>query len=188
MTTPAATGRPLGYAEASTQRVIADNAIEYAYRDTGDSAVPLVLLQHFRGNLDNWDPALVDERGPAGRRAHLRQDDEPRRADDVADPSGAVRRCLRMGSPQPRAARASRRRRSPGVRRQRRQRPDDPPSLLIPPGGAITERARHDLPRLGARLSLPAPQPVRRGRARLSRGARLKQVGRMRRAQTGAHR
>jgi pimeloyl-ACP methyl ester carboxylesterase len=22
--------------------------------------VPLVLLQHFRGNLDNWDPALVD--------------------------------------------------------------------------------------------------------------------------------
>jgi pimeloyl-ACP methyl ester carboxylesterase len=22
--------------------------------------VPLVLLQHFRGNLDNWDPALID--------------------------------------------------------------------------------------------------------------------------------
>src|SRR5258707_8882042 len=41
-------------------RVTADNAIEYAYRDTGDSAVPLVLLQHFRGNLDNWDPALID--------------------------------------------------------------------------------------------------------------------------------
>jgi pimeloyl-ACP methyl ester carboxylesterase len=45
---------------ATTQRVPADNAIEYAYRDTGDSAVPLVLLQHFRGNLDNWDPALID--------------------------------------------------------------------------------------------------------------------------------
>jgi pimeloyl-ACP methyl ester carboxylesterase len=45
---------------ASTRRVAADNAIEYAYRDTGDSAVPLVLLQHFRGNLDNWDPALID--------------------------------------------------------------------------------------------------------------------------------
>jgi len=43
-----------------TSRVAADNGIEYAYRDTGDSAVPLVLLQHFRGNLDNWDPALVD--------------------------------------------------------------------------------------------------------------------------------
>jgi pimeloyl-ACP methyl ester carboxylesterase len=35
--------------------------IEYAYRDLGDSDVPLVLLIHFRGNLDNWDPALVDE-------------------------------------------------------------------------------------------------------------------------------
>jgi len=43
-----------------TTTVAADNAIEYAYRDTGDSAVPLVLLQHFRGNLDNWDPALID--------------------------------------------------------------------------------------------------------------------------------
>jgi pimeloyl-ACP methyl ester carboxylesterase len=48
------------YATAPTQRVAADNGIEYAYRDLGDSKVPLVLLQHFRGNLDNWDPALVD--------------------------------------------------------------------------------------------------------------------------------
>ena len=30
--------------------------IEYAYRDLGDGDVPVVLLQHFRGNLDNWDP------------------------------------------------------------------------------------------------------------------------------------
>src|SRR5256886_4177765 len=58
--TRAVTDTPLGYAGASTRRVAADNAIEYAYRDTGDSAVPLVLLQHFRGTLDNWDPALVD--------------------------------------------------------------------------------------------------------------------------------
>src|SRR5438876_8790008 len=50
----------VGYTDASTQRVTAENGIEYAYRDTGDSAVPLVLLQHFRGNLDNWDPALID--------------------------------------------------------------------------------------------------------------------------------
>jgi len=48
------------YATAPTQRVAADNGIEYAYRDLGDSKAPLVLLQHFRGNLDNWDPALVD--------------------------------------------------------------------------------------------------------------------------------
>ena len=48
------------YVDASTRRVTADNAIEYAYRDLGDGEVPLVLLQHFRGNLDNWDPALID--------------------------------------------------------------------------------------------------------------------------------
>jgi pimeloyl-ACP methyl ester carboxylesterase len=45
---------------ASSQRVTAGNAIEYAYRDLGEGDVPLVLLQHFRGNLDNWDPALID--------------------------------------------------------------------------------------------------------------------------------
>ena len=50
----------IGYAEASIQRVSARNGIEYAYRDLGASDVPLVLLQHFRGNLDNWDPALID--------------------------------------------------------------------------------------------------------------------------------
>jgi pimeloyl-ACP methyl ester carboxylesterase len=51
----------LAYDNAQTQRVAADNGIEYAYRELGDGDVPLVLLQHFRGNLDNWDPALVDE-------------------------------------------------------------------------------------------------------------------------------
>jgi len=50
----------LTYADVRAQRVAADNAIEYAYRDLGHSGVPLVLLQHFRGNLDNWDPALID--------------------------------------------------------------------------------------------------------------------------------
>ena len=50
-----------GYTNASTQRVVAaDSATEYAYRDLGEGDTPLVLLQHFRGNLDNWDPALVD--------------------------------------------------------------------------------------------------------------------------------
>jgi pimeloyl-ACP methyl ester carboxylesterase len=47
------------YADTSTERVAAGN-IDYAYRDLGDSEVPIVLLQHFRGNLDNWDPALID--------------------------------------------------------------------------------------------------------------------------------
>src|SRR5258705_1787683 len=48
------------YVDASTRRITADNAIEYAYRELGEGEVPLVLLQAFRGNLDNWDPALVD--------------------------------------------------------------------------------------------------------------------------------
>jgi pimeloyl-ACP methyl ester carboxylesterase len=58
---------PVRYADVSTRRVLADNAIEYAYRELGDGEVPLLLLQHFRGNLDNWDPALVDALA-AGRR------------------------------------------------------------------------------------------------------------------------
>jgi pimeloyl-ACP methyl ester carboxylesterase len=48
------------YSELPNKLVSAANGIDYAYRDTGDGAVPLVLLQHFRGNLDNWDPALID--------------------------------------------------------------------------------------------------------------------------------
>ena len=49
------------YSELPNSRVSAANGIDYAYRDTGgEGAVPLVLLQHFRGNLDNWDPALID--------------------------------------------------------------------------------------------------------------------------------
>ncbi len=50
------------YSELPNELVSAANGIDYAYRDTGagEGAVPLVLLQHFRGNLDNWDPALVD--------------------------------------------------------------------------------------------------------------------------------
>ena len=52
-----------GYSELPNALVTGVNGVDYAYRDTGadqQGAVPLVLLQHFRGNLDNWDPALVD--------------------------------------------------------------------------------------------------------------------------------
>src|SRR5271166_2857817 len=48
------------YSELPNKLVNAPNGIDYAHRDAGDGQVPLVLLQHFRGNLDNWDPALVD--------------------------------------------------------------------------------------------------------------------------------
>ena len=37
--------------------------VSFVYRRFGnhETAAPaLVMLQHFRGNLDNWDPALVD--------------------------------------------------------------------------------------------------------------------------------
>jgi pimeloyl-ACP methyl ester carboxylesterase len=45
---------------APMQRVAAAG-IDFAYRRFGRTCgVPLVLLQHFRGNLDNWDPALTD--------------------------------------------------------------------------------------------------------------------------------
>ena len=56
-----------GYAAASIKRVAAADGIEYAFRDVGAGDVPLVLLQHFRGNLDNWDPALVDDLAEARR-------------------------------------------------------------------------------------------------------------------------
>lgn len=55
-----ASGVGTSYAGAPNRRVIASNGIDYTYRDVGESEVPLILLQHFRGNLDNWDPALVD--------------------------------------------------------------------------------------------------------------------------------
>jgi pimeloyl-ACP methyl ester carboxylesterase len=49
-----------GYVHADNQRIEAPNGTTFAYRDVGRSKVPLVLLQHFRGNLENWDPALID--------------------------------------------------------------------------------------------------------------------------------
>jgi pimeloyl-ACP methyl ester carboxylesterase len=56
-----------GYSELANEVVSAANGVAYAYRDTGGDGVPLVLLQHFRGNLDNWDPALVDALASARR-------------------------------------------------------------------------------------------------------------------------
>lgn len=44
-------------------RAVAVDSATLVYRRFGTSetgAPPLVCLQHFRGNLDNWDPALVD--------------------------------------------------------------------------------------------------------------------------------
>ncbi|MGI5487861.1 alpha/beta fold hydrolase [Microtetraspora malaysiensis] len=56
-------GHELKQLTAPILDVTAANGVTYAYRrfgatDTGKP--PLLLLQHFRGNLDNWDPILVD--------------------------------------------------------------------------------------------------------------------------------
>jgi pimeloyl-ACP methyl ester carboxylesterase len=50
----------LSYGSAPNQLIRASNGIDYAHREIGSSTVPLVLLQHFRGNLENWDPQLLD--------------------------------------------------------------------------------------------------------------------------------
>ncbi|MGW4531822.1 alpha/beta fold hydrolase [Nocardia sp. NPDC004340] len=50
-----------GYASAPNLSIRADDGVDYAYRDVGPrTGRPLVLLVHFRGNLDNWDPLLID--------------------------------------------------------------------------------------------------------------------------------
>jgi pimeloyl-ACP methyl ester carboxylesterase len=45
---------------AQTQYMYA-NGTKLAYRRVGlDSGIPLVMLMHFRGNMDFWDPALIN--------------------------------------------------------------------------------------------------------------------------------
>jgi pimeloyl-ACP methyl ester carboxylesterase len=48
------------YSDLPNKLVSAPSGVDYAYRDTGEGEIPLVLFQHFRGNLDSWDPALID--------------------------------------------------------------------------------------------------------------------------------
>jgi len=51
---------PTSHNTAQTQLIEAAG-VEFAYRRFGRSSdLPLVMLQHFRGNMDNWDPALTD--------------------------------------------------------------------------------------------------------------------------------
>ena len=47
--------------ETAPTRYIEGRAIRFAYRRLGPSTgTPLVLLQHFSGNIDAWDPAVVN--------------------------------------------------------------------------------------------------------------------------------
>ena len=55
-----AVSTPTTHNTVQTQLVEAAGVV-FAYRRFGRPAEPpLVMLQHFRGNLDNWDPALTD--------------------------------------------------------------------------------------------------------------------------------
>jgi pimeloyl-ACP methyl ester carboxylesterase len=71
---------------APNLHIKAANGVTYAYRRFGNSstgALPLVCLMHYRGNLDNWDPMLVD--GIATQREVILVDNA-----GVGDSSGSV--------------------------------------------------------------------------------------------------
>ena len=53
---------PDGLTTTELLNVQAADGVTYAYRRFGyaPGGVPLIFLQHFRGNIDNWDPALID--------------------------------------------------------------------------------------------------------------------------------
>jgi pimeloyl-ACP methyl ester carboxylesterase len=63
------------YSGLPNKLVRAANGVDYAYRDIGPEAggVPLVLFQHFRGNLDNWDPRADRRTGHGPPCRHVRQ-------------------------------------------------------------------------------------------------------------------
>src|SRR5436305_15280330 len=48
-------------AETTPTRFVNAGEVSFAYRRFGNPAgTPLILLQHFRGSMDNWDPALLN--------------------------------------------------------------------------------------------------------------------------------
>ena len=50
-----------GALETAPTRYVGGSGIRFAYRQLGPSTgTPLVLLQHFSGNIDAWDPAVVN--------------------------------------------------------------------------------------------------------------------------------
>jgi hypothetical protein len=59
------------YTDVATERIRGENGIEYAYRDLGAGDVPLVLLQHFRGNLDKLGSSACRRVGLGSARRRL---------------------------------------------------------------------------------------------------------------------
>ena len=59
--TPPDAGEQSERAETTPTRFVRGGDVRFAYRRFGKpSPTPLLLLQHFRGSLDNWDPALLN--------------------------------------------------------------------------------------------------------------------------------
>jgi pimeloyl-ACP methyl ester carboxylesterase len=55
------TDRNVATLETAPTRYVEGGGIRFAYRQLGPSTgTPLVLLQHFSGNIDAWDPAVVN--------------------------------------------------------------------------------------------------------------------------------
>jgi pimeloyl-ACP methyl ester carboxylesterase len=53
--------REVATLETAPTRYVEGSGIRFAYRQLGPSpGTPLVLLQHFSGNIDAWDPAVVN--------------------------------------------------------------------------------------------------------------------------------
>jgi pimeloyl-ACP methyl ester carboxylesterase len=64
MTTPNSsdigTRAPIAYRDAANRSIVADG-VTYAYRELGPTGgVPVVFFVHLAGNLDNWDPRVID--------------------------------------------------------------------------------------------------------------------------------
>lgn len=61
MTEPSIASKDDDMLETAPTRYVESRGIRFAYRRLGPtSGIPLVLLQHFSGNLDAWDPAVVN--------------------------------------------------------------------------------------------------------------------------------
>jgi hypothetical protein len=48
------------YSGLPNKLVSAPGGVDYAYREAGEGELPLVLLQHFRGNLDSVSPSVKE--------------------------------------------------------------------------------------------------------------------------------
>jgi pimeloyl-ACP methyl ester carboxylesterase len=56
----------MAYYGTAQDEFVTIDGVQFAYRRFGAThGVPLLLLMHFRGTMDHWDPALVDTLGAA---------------------------------------------------------------------------------------------------------------------------